>query len=312
MSSKSELRKNLEKRKREIISHNKSIIQKANEVLTGKIDPFDVKIEEEILTLKKIREIVDDEDDLKRGLTGYESINDINSKQQEKLTSIISEKSDPRWQLKNKQITDFLNNKSRFDEFKDNFIIPLLNQGKENSKIAIPIKQNYPKILHENFFKDNEDLLNEIFHSLETELSKVDNIFKIQSSKLKEPAVEIQEENEFYDQIMEIFDNLKQNNEIKLLKFILSTNYMETLMRLQAISYLVSNGFIELKPSSKEEIEESGNYKIVFSKDNKSKIKGNDFNSTVILGISFDEWKSLQPFIKKGSLKNRPHLMNLG
>ncbi|MCF2139322.1 MAG: hypothetical protein K9W44_04630 [Candidatus Lokiarchaeota archaeon] len=312
MSNKSELKEDLEKRKREIISHNKAIIQKANEVFVGKIDPFDVNIDEEIQILRKIRNIIGDEDDLKRGITGYESINDINSKQQEKLNNIITEKSDPRWQLRNKQLHNFLKNKKKFDNFQENFIIPLLNQEKDDLKIAIPIHVIYPVILPDNYFQENKEVIRKIYHSLEIKRRKDENIIEVPLSESQEFTENNIEANEFYDQIMEIFETLKEEKEIKLLKFILSTNYMETLMRLQAISYLVSNNYIEIIPSSEDEIEESGMYKIIIQPNSKKKSQEDNYSSTIILGITYDEWKALQPFIKKGDLSKRPILMNLG
>lgn len=302
----------LEKRKRKIISHNKSIIQKATNVLTGKIDPFEVKIVEEIRTLEQIRKIIGDEDDLKRGLTGYESINDINSKQKEKLEEIISAKADPRWKSKYKKLVEFVAAPKKIKNFENNFIIPILNREDRNLIIAIPLQKTFPKVLPEIFFKENRELINDIFHSLETKIPREENVFEKRSEKIIESIPEIQEDFEFYDQILEIFEEIKKNTEIKLLKFILSENYMETLMRLQAVSYLVSNGYLELVPSPKVEIEESGKYKVIVSKNKKNDNQNHKKNSTIILGLSYNEWKSLQKYIKKGDLSNRPSLMNLG
>ncbi|MHA1339686.1 MAG: hypothetical protein ACTSRZ_05955 [Promethearchaeota archaeon] len=297
---------NIRKKKEKIFKKILEIIREAEKALRDEIDPFKYNIKENLKKIAEIREESIDEDDILRGLKGYSKIEDVNLKQLDILEKLINKKIDIETKKKYKIIIDILNDKTKLLDFNKKFTRKLI----QIRKIYNPIDFEIPFILPSNIHLKNMNQLKNIYRNLEEGKVKI----------IKEKDIELEIETDYldeniYDEIMEILEIIKKEKELKILKFILTDSYAETLKRLQALAYLISHGYLRLAFSSEEEKVESGKYKIIYNNEKGDLIDQqenivNDSKS-IILGITYNEWKSLQPFLKNNNFENRPKINNI-
>lgn len=308
-------RVNSVKIKKKLLKDNIEIWSKAEKVLLGLIDPFEIEIESEIKKLSDIRKLTKDEDELHQGIKSYKFINEINSKQGEKLNQFLNKKININWENNNRSLQELLKTSSKFKTLKKN-----VQNAINEAKFAFPImrKTEFPIALDKDFLMNNNNLLIDIYSRLErSELISKKGIINLDESyktRLK-PIEELEVDEEFYENISEALNTIQKEDEILILKYILSESYSESLMRLQALSYLASNGMVSLVPAEEDEVADSGRYKLINKPWVDSNLKENDIKnqgSTFILGISYSEWKELGSVIGQKSLKGRPILANLG
>jgi len=95
---------------------------------------------------------------------------------------------------------------------------------------------------------------------------------------------------------------------IPLVKFILANTYQETLLRLECVSYLISSGIVTLENSRTAERPEAGRFVITPSRSTETSVQPR----TIILGLTWEEWKALRPLYKKASFDSRIETSCLG
>jgi hypothetical protein len=235
-------------------------------------------------------------------------LNQVHSKQEIVLQDLIEQKIDVTWNRKFKNIIDFLKDQSKFDEFKTQIILKGLVENKFNRIF----QKKLPTMLSIDFINRISDEIKNVLTTLETFKIPEETSFKVEFEEQQLEEIE-----SFYDEMLNLLEEIEKEKEIYILKFIMTESYQNTIKRLQAVSYLISLNVLKLEWSSEEEILESGKYKAsvmgnhtTLFQENSTENPEND--KSIILGISFNEWQQLKPFLQQDDFKGRPELKLLG
>jgi hypothetical protein len=113
---------------------------------------------------------------------------------------------------------------------------------------------------------------------------------------------------QFKSTLNQMYKLLKKKKKLPLLETILSDSYTESFLKIQCLSFLFTNSYINLVKSSDSERDRSGRWIIWDSTNNPQKNDGEKTPASIIIGLSYKNWKIMQPFFEKDDFKGRPHL----
>ncbi|MFQ5981412.1 MAG: hypothetical protein ACE5OZ_24990 [Candidatus Heimdallarchaeota archaeon] len=269
------------------------VIKIAREALSDSVDPLTVDIGELIDVVASTRALAKDREDVAQGVYALAALAQVREKQDRLMLEIAKGQDEL---LSREQLIQLVNLLS------DRTAMAKLAQLIAKSNLIWSLPRINPRINLERIEPQMEDAIAKI--DLEAEVSPMDPELEqriLDLSKEKNP--------EFQKNALALFIQIQNASKksVPLLKFILAETYQETLLRLESVSFLASSGMIQLVSAGRREQKEAGKFMIL-----KGKPKGQRGElppSSMVLGLTWDEWKNLQEVLAdKRGLKARKKL----
>lgn len=269
------------------------VIKIAREALSDSMDPLAVDIGELIDVVASTRALAKDREDVAQGVYALAALAQVREKQDRLMLEIAKGQDEL---LSREQLIQLVNLLS------DRTAMAKLAQLIAKNKLIWSLPRINPRINFERIETQMEDVVAKI--DLDAEVSPVDPELEqriLALSKEKSP--------EFQKSALALFIQLQNASKksVPLLKFILAKTYQETLLRLESVSFLASSGMIQLVPASKKEQKKAGRFMILKEKPKAQRAELPP--SSMVLGLTWDEWKNLQEVLAdKRELKARKKL----
>ncbi|MHA1249753.1 MAG: hypothetical protein ACTSRP_07165 [Candidatus Helarchaeota archaeon] len=263
----------------------KKILINASEVINGKRNILNYNVNAAIEKVKNIREHLKEENLWAEGVSALKLLYRIRKKQDEIILKILSGDLEFFAPNYSEAILKFLEN----EELLKNIGSRLYRTQKINLALS-NIDFDYSKEIILSALKKSQIVIETIIPEEEIPEIKITGEYK--SKKFKET-------------LNNLYRLLKEKHKLPLLETILTDSFLETFLRIQCISYLFTYSYVKLVEADESERIKAGRWMIVDS----SSIS--DFNekkvsSSFIIGLSYKNWKKLQPFLKNKNFENRP------
>lgn len=267
------------------------IILKSYDALKGLSDPENLDVGELIEELKDTREYCPEMSDISTGVNAIRILNLVREKQDE----ILSERSKgleiPHWKIKK-----FLEN----SELLENFALKINREFQFNAPSGSNPKQNFNLDLMEL-----GEIINSYFSDVKWDykpkLEIIEDLKPILSRKNPKLAFKVEE----------LFGSLDISKEYKMPEFIIAKSYSESLLRLECLSFLISQNRIELLKKSDAKNYNVDNRHILRVKQTKKEADKITNNASIIVGLNYKDWNYLKDYYASKREETRKEILNL-
>ncbi|MFX0113868.1 MAG: hypothetical protein ACFFB3_04925 [Candidatus Hodarchaeota archaeon] len=269
------------------------VIKIARDALSESVDPLTVDVGELVEIVASTRALAKDREDVAQGVYALSTLAQVREKQDRLLLEIAKGREEL---LSREQLIQLVN------LLADRTAMAKLAQFIAKNNLIWSLPRANPRINLKKIEAHMEEILPKI--DMEAEASPLDPELEhriLDFSKDKSP--------EFRKRALSLFAQLQKAREksVPLLKFILARTYQETLLRLECVSFLASSGMIQLGAAGKKEQKEAGKFVILKGQTRTQRVEVPP--SSIVLGMTWDEWKNLQEIIEeKRGLKARKKL----
>ena len=262
------------------------ILIEASKFLEGRSEILDYNVNDTITKVKHIREQLKDEDLWNEGVSTLKLLFRIRKKQDEVILKILSGDLEYFGPNYSETILKYLENQ--------NLLRIIGNRLYRTQKINL----TFPN-LDLNYTK------NVIFDSAKNYSIIVEKVFpKEEIADFEFP--EGYKSKKFKETLNALYRFLKKSKKLPLLETILTDSFSETFLRIQCIGYLFQNAFVKLVRASESERTRAGRWVLVDSSLISDFKEEESNSSSIIFGLSYNNWKKLQPYLKKNDFENRP------
>ncbi len=267
------------------------IILKSYDALKGLSDPENLDIGELVEELTDTREYSPEMSDISTGVNAIRVLNLVRERQDE----ILSERSKgleiPHWKIKN-----LLEN----SELLENFAFEINRKFQFNAPSGSNPKENFNLDLVEL-----GEIINSYFSDVKwdykPELEIVDDLKPILSRKDPKLAFKVEE----------LFGSFDISKEYKIPEFIIAKSYSESLLRLECLSFLISQNRIELIKTSDSKDNNIDNRYIFRVKQTKEDPDTITNNASIIVGLNYKDWNYLKDYYASKREEKRKEVLNL-
>lgn len=265
----------------------KKILIEASEVLDGKSNILNYNVNAVIAKVKNIREQLKEEDLWSEGVSTLKLLFRIRKKQDEAIIKILS---------------------GDLEYFGPNYTETVF-KFLENEELLINIGSRLYRTQKINQTLPNMDLNyaeEVLFNSLRICQIIIETVIP---EKEETPEIKIPGEyksKKFKETLNELYKLLKKKQKLPLLETILTDSFLETFLRIQCISYLFTYSYVKLIEAEESEQLRAGRWMIVDSSSIPNLKEEEYISSSVIIGLSYNNWRKLQPFLKTNDFENRP------
>lgn len=269
------------------------VIKMAREALSDSVDPLTVDVGELVEIVASTRTLASEREDVAQGVYALAALAQVREKQ-DRLMLEIAKGHDEL--LSREQLIQLVN------LLADRTAMAKLTQVIAKKNLVWSLPRVNPRINLESIERQMEEVAPKI--DLEADSRPIapeveQRIFDL--SKGKSP--------EFRKRALTLLSQIQppKKKGIPLLRFILAKTYQETLLRLECVSFLASSGMIQLAHADKGERKEAGKFVILKGTAEGQKVEAPP--SSMVLGLTWDEWTHLQEVVgDKRGLKGRKKL----
>ena len=262
------------------------ILIDASEILEGKGEILDYNVNDAITKVKDIREQLKDEDLWSEGVSTLKILFRIRKKQDEVILKILSGDLEYFGADYSEAILKYLENEDLLRSIGNRlYRTQKINQTFPNLDL------NYAEGVIFNSAKNCSITVEKFFLGEEIDEIEIPEGYK--SKKFKET-------------LNALYRLLKKNKKLPLLETVLSDSFSETFLRIQCMSYLFQNAFVKLVRARESERARAGRWMLVDSSAISNFKDEESISSSIIFGLSYNNWKKLQPYLKKNDFDNRP------
>lgn len=267
----------------------RKVIHEVEEALLGTINPLSVSVSELTNKVGSTRVSAVEGKDIHQGVSALGSLSLLRSRQDDLLQELAQGKTvgtDP-YIIRNRQL---LNSPSALED------IGLAVARKMSSPVRI-----MNQISREELIKYLIEVLPSVNVEVTTE-SVEEESRKIESELLHEERLR-----EHIESILGVYREIRNVEAVPLLDFVIEKTYSESLLKLEAVSYLLSSGRIGIVSATSEQKPQAGMYILSYEK----RISLDEHRS-FLLGLTHEEWQMLWILKEKGELEKRQETMFLG
>ncbi len=285
-------------------------------------DPMNITVSELVDELAETKDSVESSLDIVQGVRNLEGLNVLRQKQDEILLDIargarLSPEQNQFYQFLFTIINDrkerkrFLEWSERFPlKYTNSFLNLFWNFTENKKKLEITQLKKRIEFLHlEDLFKTIDS---HIRHGKSKTESNIPTIYDQEYITKTVDSIASETSSYFHKKLISLATKIAQQKTIFLLPLIWSDSYQETLHNLEAVSILISSGVVTLKDLGQNKKNIYGRYKLTFNDFSENTQNFNLHAATekasIVFGLTFEEWKNAQQYIKNGEWDKRPPL----